>query len=209
MRAAMLSRCSSSSSFPSAWLDRSDMPLGIGWWHLTFNIFVILTLVAGRVCWLTRSWIWSTLGVNHSSWLDTVAGTILTFLEVIWKSCTLSILMILFLSRIITSSITLPWNSRQLLLALRNRHRTSIWLNLLIRTTSWPTSYCKSHLLFICIVLDGQLGLACLNLIALLTHSLVGHIIALFLIFFLLAWHLQMSIQKCGWKLILSNCSGQ
>lgn len=192
MSAAMLTR--SYSSFSSAWLNRSCASYWISGWNFSFDVLIILILTIfsrSRFC----SGRWS-LWIYRATWLNACAcSSILPFLEVIWESSTLGILMILLLSCFI--SITLSWNTWKLLLTLGYWYSfitstSQTWLNLRIRNNSWTTSCSKSHFLFVRIVFDCQFGFACLNLIAFLTYSFIWDIITLLFIFFFLFsyWHL-------------------
>jgi len=91
MGAAVLAH--SSFTFAGAGLDWSDVSQGIGGWHLSFDILIVLVLAVfsrGRFSGCRRAF-----RIYHSTRLDAIAGSVLTFLEIIWESCTLSILMIL------------------------------------------------------------------------------------------------------------------
>lgn len=101
------------------------------------------------------------------------------------------------------------WEARQLLLGLRHTDPTSR-LNLRILTGSW-TSTSEPYLLVltILVVLDRQLGLAGLNLVALLTHSFSGNVVTLFLLLLFAAVDLQVSGDERRRELVLRNCRGQ
>ena len=200
MSAAVLGR--SWSSFSSARLHWSNVTLRTGW-NLCVHVLVILALTVFSLVGFCRRrrafWIYHTLSLHVRS--------VLSLLRVSWESATLRVLTLLRIS-VIPLSITLPWNPRKLLLALRSAIAKT-WLNQLIRSTSWSITWSEPHLLLVGI-LGSQLWLTGLNLVALLAHSFIWDVVVLFFIFFwLLLSQLQMLVDESWSELVLSNRRSQ
>jgi len=144
--------------------------------NLSFNILVVLVL---SVLILSGSAVFRAFWLDHSIcrtiWLRVLntASIVIALLEVVWESCTLSILMLLLQSCVIL--IALTRNAWQLLLRLRDSGSSlETWLTVLVLPRGWTTAGNKSYfLILILIMLDVKFRLTCLNLVAFLTDSFI------------------------------------
>jgi hypothetical protein len=136
--------------------------------------------------------------------LNNILVSAVGILEVVGEPRTLRrALMLLLKGRII--GLTLAWYAWQLLLALGHPN-APLQPSILVLASGGVAGSSESNLLIlILIVLDVQLGLASLYLVALLAYALIRNIIALFLVFLLLVPDLEMPIDEGGGKFILGD----
>ena len=211
------------SGLSSACLDHSNILILIVTriWYFAFNILIILVLTVH----VWTLWRILLLWLQHRvilRWVLIVAATRI-ILKVIREPSAIGVLLLLLL--VVAFIARKPW---QLLLRLRSRHtRLHSWLNtwlyrrwdaglntrllhLLAWTCIWSSS-CEANLFrVVLVVLDCQFGLAGLDLIALLGHTLSWYVLALLVLFFLVCVrHLQMSCDEGACEFVLGNGRSQ
>ena len=163
--------------------DHSDLSLGTLRWHLPFYVLIVLVL---------------TILVFRALCLNNASRLTLVVFEVVGESGALGRLMLLLERGIIL--LTLSWNAGELLLRLT--HSNSLAhesrLILLIPVVAGRVASDEPYLLvLILVVLDSQLRLGGVDLVAFLADALGGDVVALLFAFFSFT---RRNLQMPGYK---------